>query len=370
MKKLLSLALCLALALCCLPAVGEAVSVTGKVTEIEKYGHALLDVTIEDFNAAGFALGDIVSVKAGTFEGDMPYFNGYYVEKGETMLRAYPGQTCIAVCINYGKFAETAGIGVGDEVTISLKEKAGALTLQEISNLVYTNERADYESDEVFTNFRVVNAGEMAEGMLLRSCSPIDDSNKRAETANALVEKAGAKAVMNMANTQEELEALLNSSDNRSAYYTQLAAEGKVIALGMPINFSSDEFAEGIVKGFTFLSENEPPYLVHCTEGKDRAGFACMLLEMLLGASLDEVVNDYLQSYINYYHIDPEAEAEKLDMLAKRNVYEMLRAVAGLESIDDVQYADLSNAAGHYLLNHGMDENALLTLVDKLDNKE
>ena len=366
MKKLLSIALCLMLAFGCLAEVSPALSVTGKVTEIEKYGHALLDVTIEDFNAAGFALGDIVSVKAGSFEGDMPYFNGYYVDKGETMLRAYPGHTNIAVCINYGKFAETAGIGVGDEVTISLKEKAGALTLQQISDLVYTNKRADYESDAQFANFRAVKAGEMAQGRLLRSCSPIDNQHNRAGIADALIAEAGAKTVMNMADTQEELAALLENANGSSPCYSALAAEGCVIALGMPINFSSDEFAEGIVKGFTFLSENEAPYLVHCTEGKDRAGFACMLLEMLMGASLDEVVNDYLLSYVNYYHIDPETEADKLDMIAKKNVYEMIRTVAKLETIDDVQYVDLPNAAGHYLLDHGMDENALLTLVDKL----
>ena len=124
MKKILALALALLLALGAAALAEDVLTVIGKVTEIEKYGHALLDITIEDFNNAGFALGDIVTVKAGTFEGDMPYFNGYYVNHGETMLRAYPGHTNIAVCINYGKFAETAGIGVGDEVTISLKEKA------------------------------------------------------------------------------------------------------------------------------------------------------------------------------------------------------------------------------------------------------
>ena len=106
--------------------------IKGKVEQIEKYGHARLDISIDDFNNAGFALGDIVTVSAGSYEGDMPYINGYYVERGEYMLRAFPGDSTIAVCINYGKFAETAGIEVGDPVTIKLKESAGALTLQEI----------------------------------------------------------------------------------------------------------------------------------------------------------------------------------------------------------------------------------------------
>ncbi|MBQ3762030.1 MAG: tyrosine-protein phosphatase [Clostridia bacterium] len=365
MKKLLSLLLCLTFALLCVPSVGEELRVTGKVTEVEKYGHALLDVTIEDFNALGFELGDIVTVKAGTYEGDMPYFNGYYVDRGEYMLRAYPGHTCIAVCINYGKFAETAGIGVGDEVTISLKQKAGALTLQQINNLVYTNDPGDYDSEEAFANFRVVRVGGIAEGKLVRSASPIDNQNNRASYADKLIEAAGVKTVMNMANTPEELEALL-ASDGATSYYGKLAAGGSVIALGMPVNFASDEFAEGIVKGLVFLSENEPPYLVHCTEGKDRAGFASMLIEMLMGASLEEIVADYLQSYVNYYKIDPEKEADKLDMIAEKNVLEMVRAVAGLSGKESLENVNLADAAESYLLSHGMDEAALVALVEKL----
>ena len=99
-KKLISLLLCFAMLCVCVFAVADNPAVTGKVTEVEKYGHARLDVTFEDFNAAGFELGDIVTVKAGTFEGDMPCFDGYYVEIGESMVRAQPTDDAIAVCIN------------------------------------------------------------------------------------------------------------------------------------------------------------------------------------------------------------------------------------------------------------------------------
>ncbi|MCR4622358.1 MAG: tyrosine-protein phosphatase [Clostridiales bacterium] len=364
MKRLLSLMMCFALLLCALPVFAEEISVTGKVTEVEKYGHALLDVTIEDFTKLGFELGDIVTVKAGTYEGDMPYFNGYYVEKGEYMLRAYPGHTCIAVCINYGKFAETAGIGIGDEVTVSLKQKAGALTVQEINNLVYTDAREDYASDEEFANFREVALGSIAPGRFYRAASAIDNKHNRAAFADKFIEAAGVNAVMNMANTDEELAALLTAEDFASPYYKALAEGGKVIALGMPVNFSSDEFAEGIVKGLTFLSENEAPYMVHCTEGKDRAGFASMLIEALMGASEEEIVKDYMQSYVNYYSV--EAGSEKYDMIAEKNVMEMLRTVAGLEKGASLEGADLAKAAEAYLLAHGMDAAAIEALKTKL----
>ena len=135
---------------------GDEITVTGKVTEIQKHGHVELDITIEDFVLSGFDLGDIIAVKAGTFEGDLPYLSGYYTDRGEGLVRAYPWKDCIALCINYGSFAEMASLSVGDPVSLSLKEKAGALALQEASNLVYSLDRADYASDEIFANFRPI----------------------------------------------------------------------------------------------------------------------------------------------------------------------------------------------------------------------
>ena len=366
MKKVFALLLCLTMLGSAAAFAEEAQpSVTGAVTEIEKYGHALLDITIEDFEAAGFTLGDIVTVTAGTYEGDMPYFNGYYVDRGEPMVRAYPGHTNIAVCINYGRFADEAGIDVGSEVTITLKEAGGARTLQEISNLVYSSERDEYPSDEVFANFRPVVLGGIAEGMLYRSASPVDNSFNRAPYACALMEAAGVRAVLNLADTAEELEARFAAEDFTAESYKALYEAGCVAAMGLPVNYTSDSFAEGIVAALTFLSGQEGPFLVHCTEGKDRAGFTVMMLEALMGASADEIVADYMQSYVNYYGL--EAGTEKYDMVAQKNIMQMLTAVTGTETLEGV---DLQAAAVQYLLSHGMAQEAIDALRAALGGAE
>ena len=350
----------------CVFVAAENPAVTGKVAEVEKHGHARLDVSIENFNAAGFELGDIVTVKTGTFEGDMPYFDGYYVGSGECMVRAHPGDDAIAVCLNYGRFAETAGIGPGDEVIITMKEKAGALITQQMNSLVYTDDPADYDSDEVFANFRPVIVGEIGEGKLSRSCSPVNNKYGRRAVAGRLIKQAGIKAVMNMADTDGEIVGYADEEGFDSPYYLDLFKNGHVIALGLPINFASDEFAELIAKGLTFLSGQETPYLIHCTEGKDRAGFGAMIVEMLMGASEEEIVADYLISYLNYYHLDPEADAEKLEMIAEKNVIQMLLTVAHPENSADLASTDLAAAAEKYLIAHGMDPEALSTLKEKL----
>ena len=100
MKRFLSVVLACLLIVAAIPVMAEEAVVSGAVAEIEKYGHARLDITIEDFERAGFALGDIVTVSVGSYTGDMPYLNGYYVDRGDAMLRAYPGHDNIALCIN------------------------------------------------------------------------------------------------------------------------------------------------------------------------------------------------------------------------------------------------------------------------------
>ena len=359
MKRIFSLVLAFLLMLAWAPTKAESVEISGRVSEIEKYGHVRLDITIEDFNRAGFDLGDIVTVTAGNFSGDMPYLNGYYVDRGEPMLRAYPGHTYIGVCINYGRFADTAGVEVGDPVTITLREKAGALALQEISNLEYSNDRADAVSDEVFANFRPVK-----EGRLYRSASPVENRYGRAAFADALIWEAGVRTVMDMANTDEEIESFFTEEDYASPYFQELYRSGQVIALGLPVNFDSDEFGEGVVKGFTFLADREPPYLVHCVEGKDRSGFAAMILEMLMGWDERDIAADYMVSYTNYYGIEPGTE--KYVMIEDKNVKEMMRFVAGVTGDSSMEEIDWKSAAETYLKDHGMTESALEALERKL----
>ena len=356
--------LCCFLIAAALPAAcsGQAeLSVTGTITRIDKHGHAQLGIEIESFEKSGFHPGDIVNVTTEHYSADMPYFNGYYVDKGEPLLRAYPGTKYLALCINYGSFAEVAGAEAGDSVTITLKEAEGALAEQEVNNLVYTNDRTDYSDDTVFANFRPVVTTGIAEGKLYRSASPADNKYGRAAYANQLAEIAGINAVINLANTDEEIAALFGEEGFSRTYYGKLYENGKVIALGLPIAFDTTEFAQGIVRGFTFLSEQDPPYLIHCQEGKDRAGFVTMVAEALMGASEEEIIRDYMISYENYYGVEPGTE--KYNMIIEKNILQMLPVITGT---DHPEETDLSAATEAYLIRNGMKEEAIRALKEKL----
>ena len=149
MKKHVAHVLVFLLSLMMFSGMAEAAYIGAMITGIDTYGQAWLDITEADFHGAGFDLGDVVTVTCGSYTGDMPVFNGYYADRGKCMLRVDPQKGDICLCINYGDFSEFAGIVAGDAVTIAMEEKGGALATQEINELVYSNNRADFASDDV-----------------------------------------------------------------------------------------------------------------------------------------------------------------------------------------------------------------------------
>ena len=340
MKKLFATILAFLLFLAQVPVIAEPSAINCKVAEINTYGHAVLDIT------DSFTHGQVYVAlsRCRTLDGMVlarPLSSGSVIT--DASVNAY---------IDH-KLMEA------QQTTIAMKEKGGALDIQEVNNLVYSDERADFASDEVFANFRPV-----VEGKLYRSVSPVDNRIKRARTADNLIREAGVQTVMNMVNTDEEIVELMAADDYDSPYYRELYEAGKVIALEMSIDYTVKAFVEGLVEGFTFLSEGETPFLVHCLEGKDRTGFAIMTLEALMGWSEEQIVADYMKTYSNFYGIEPGTD--RYDLIMEKNIEEMLRYMEALQTDTSTSETDLKTAAEAFLRENGMAEEALKRLEAKL----
>lgn len=339
-------------------------SISGKVKEIEKYGHALTEISIKDFYKLGFKAGDMVTaVFDNGFVLEAPFLDGYYVDPGKPLVRAYPGHTNIAVCINYGKFYEIADVKVGDQVTIMLTHPAGYLTQYEIRKLKRTNNRTDYPSDEVFANFRNVALGSIAKGVLYRSSSPINNELGRASYTDNLIKEAKVNTVINLADSAENIKTYLAAKDFASPYYAELYKNNHVLCLNMGLAYTSPEFKASVIKGLIFMTEHQGPYLFHCTEGKDRTGFFAALVEALMGASKDAIVEDYMISYINYYGV--QKGTDKYNVISG-DILDMLKFIAGTTDLDK---ADLASAAEKYLLAGGMTAQQIEALKTNLSAK-
>ena len=387
MKKtlslLLSLALMLSLALPASAAETEYPALEGGVTEIQKYGNIVLDIDPADLEAGGYTYGDLLTVTVNGTAYEMPLCTNYSdVDTGALVLRDSEG--VLIAAINMGDFATTNGLATkvtaedgsytwefpeGQSletitVSISMKEAGGYYDQYLIHQLTRTNERADYASDAVFANFRNVAVGDLGENALFRSSSPVNNELNRAAYADDLAEANSIQTVMNLADSNELIEGYIAAEGFDSPYYQSLYEAGKVKALNLGVDFTAADFKSGLAEGLRFFAENEGPYLVHCNEGKDRAGFVSALLECLMGATYDEVVADYMTTYVNYYHL--EEGSEQYEAVKNSNIVSILANITGAAEGADLTTVDLAAAAEDYMLDAGLTADEISALKANL----
>ena len=328
------------------------------------FGGAYADITIDAFNELGFVFGDSVDLdfSNGYQLHDIPYYNGYYVDEGEPLLVGYPGYPHVKMGFNYGEDMWIIG-GFSDDttVTVTRNEKGKYRAEQEAREISYSDEQGD-QSDEVFGNYRAVHAGRL-NGELVRSASPCDNQHKRAAVVDRLITSGKVNFIINLSDNTEDIEEFIQKDDFNSPYFLSLYKQEKVIPLGLTASYKTADFIGKLINGFTVAAHNPAPYLVHCVEGKDRTGYVCMLLEALAGAGYQEIIDDYMLTYDNYYGITAESDPEKYRVIKEKNIDLMLSYVCNGA---DYHTADLRSAVRTYLLDAGMNESILNRLEDRL----
>jgi protein tyrosine/serine phosphatase len=347
-------------------AADNSSDVSGTVAEVQKYGNLTMDIKPKALYDAGCELGDMLKVTVGDNSLEIPFCTSYSdVDTGNLVVRDNKSKDLLIVAINMGNFSTTYNVKVGDKVTFSLLEKGSYLSEYMLHQLKRTNVRSDYASDSIFANFRSITTTGIKPGVLYRSSSPINNELSRAAYSNALTEAAGVKTVINLADSKEEIEGYAASDDFASDYYKALYDAGKVKTLNMDVDIAGEDFSKKLAEGLRFLSKNEGPYLVHCTEGKDRAGFVIAVLESLMGAELEEVVADYMTTYENYYGV--EKGSEQYTAIANSNIITSLTTiVCGYNKGTDISIVNLAAAAEKYLKRIGMTSDEIEAIKTKL----
>ncbi|MBQ1812203.1 MAG: tyrosine-protein phosphatase [Erysipelotrichaceae bacterium] len=351
-----------------------------------EYGGVYIKIAIDDFNALGFSFGDSIDL---TFDNgkkleDIPYYNGYYVDAGEPLLIGYPGYEYIKATINYGQdlwdefslkvpanvegLWKKAVLEEHNTATITLHEKGKYLPIQEASDIHYFDERERYDSDAMFANFRSMNLGKLKRDVIYRSASPCDNQHNRAPYVDALIREAGVNTILDLADNEVKIEKYIARDDFASPYFLSLYDSDQVIPIALNMNYLSDDFGMKIVQGFNLMAEKEGPYLIHCTEGKDRTGFVAMLIEALAKASYKEIEADYMKTYANYYRIDKSNDKEKYQIILERNLDGMIAFMVNDAGID-FKNCDLSIYAENYLQRCGMSEEQIQALKGCLMEK-
>ncbi len=333
-----------------------------------EFGGVYLDVTIDEFNALGYEYGDSLDLAfSNGFElYDLPYYNGYYTRSGEPLIVAYPGYPYIRAGINNGEdLWEIAGLEDGMTAAIFLNTESKYLDIQNVRNIHYEDDRALYESDMVFSNFRSMAGGRLKADTVYRSASPCDNQHNRAPYADALMKEAGVRFILDLADTDEKIRGYMEEKTFNSPCFAKLREEGLVVPLGLNTRYESEEFREKLAAGLTQMAQHEGPYLIHCTEGKDRTGFVCMLIGALAGADYYELEEDYMITYRNYYGIDRETDPVKYDVIVENLLLPMLEVLTEEEEID-VTSVKLDVYAEAYLKEAGMDADMINRLKENI----
>lgn len=381
-KKLLTMLLVLAMVFSlCIPALADNDKITigglENNTWMTKYGNVNTDCTAEKFSEMGFEWGDLVKVSFLDQELVLPVVPTYsYVDSGKPAIILGKGADgspdgYVSLAINMGNFAETyqlaqkhknddgswywtawEGVSFPVELKFVMAEEDGYRAEYILHDLQRTNVRTDYLSltDAEFANFRNIGTTGMGENILFRGSSPINPELGRNTYADAALKNAGVTVIMNLADSAVSADAYPGYGDS---YYH----EQNVIFLNLGVDFQAEEFKTGLAHGLRYFAEHEGVYYVHCTEGKDRAGFVSALLECFMGASYDEVVADYMVTYKNYYGVEPGTD--KYEAIAASNIIKSLEKAFGVE---DLKTADLKAEAEEYIKEIGLSDDEIAAL--------
>ena len=336
----------------------------GVITEYNDFGAAFLDITEADMTAAGFTLGDVISITVEDTTIVMPYYDGFYNRNGEYVCVAYPTSPTIRFTANnIGLPSKLMGLE-GHSVIIRMQEKGGSLDVQKAMSMTYSYDRNDYPdiSDAAYANARAVIAGNIASGALYRSSSPFNNDINRAFYVSQYLEDVGVKTVLDLNDTEEDLLGYVDMPP----YSRTLWDGGNVIICTLKTDPTADEYNEHLIAALKVLPSHPAPYVVHCMEGKDRTGYVCALLEGLCGATYDEIVADYLITYDNYYGITPATDADVCNALVSLRLNTCLMFYAGIDDEAQLPNVDYAKAFSDYLLSHGMSQHELDALIQAL----
>jgi protein tyrosine/serine phosphatase len=224
--------------------------------------------------------------------------------------------------------------------------------------------KINYSEKNELTNFREICMGNMKNGVIYRGSYPVFRLDKeRDETYTELVLEAGINCIINLAGNEKDVEALASLAP----WYNTLLLNNRVIGLDIQFDFDfSDKFEYDIFnyrlrQGFKFLIMHDGPFLIHCNAGADRTGFVAAIIELLFGASIDEVIYDYLLSYGKEF---ADAKDKEINLITGRNINGQINAVINgkINDSDNLQ----ANIETYFLEKIGLTIEELESIKGKL----
>jgi hypothetical protein len=269
------------------------------VAKINEFGGAVLSVDMHTMDSLKAPYGSDLSVE----------FNGHKYTAIYVMdYNGVPSYSMFVSFISYekeyvlsvfnGTFTEEHHIAVGDTVRLSVSGMNDYY--QRIPNYLngFSDERADYYSDQEFANYRMLSGGDMAEDRVYR-CSTPWGLNGRGEISDAYLEEIGVDCLIGMDKSEKDIAEIVAKKGD--LYSSQLFLDGKVTTrfLSPALQSHPDEI-QWVIDS---ILESDGSIGIFCKLGKDRTGIYCLILQAIAGATLEEAKEEFMQSITNFYGI-------------------------------------------------------------------
>ena len=348
-----------------------------------KFGNIALNIRTRDFFAnTDFEYGDAVRVRFLDQDMVLPLVSAFsLLDIGETGIDAEdPDPTGpsekLMLFTNLADFTTRYGIAYQSldsdgmwfwtlseglelpiDVTLTLEEK-GAYPEYAGEPLVISTTRSDYPhlTDSEYVNIRMVTTTGFG-NCFYRGSSPIDNKFKRNTLADAALAEIGINVSINLADSKAKAESLTNFPET---YYSKTS----ILFNEMGVDYRQESFRNGLKLGYKYIADNEGVYYVHCSLGKDRTGIFCAILEALMGASAEEVIEDYMSTFVFFYGLQ---KGSMYDKIADTNICNALKDMLDLDcDFRDVPTDQLTQATYRFLLSIGLSDSDIASLKTNL----
>lgn len=348
----------------------------GELKAIDNYGGIALDITVGQLFEAGFQYADIATVEIADKKIEIPVVPNYrYLPAGNAGIICFEDKSSKVILASfYRDFSTSHGIATKTvnpdksffwtpqegvnfplKIRITLSKPNGYAEEYEVYNLRRSTERQDYpdKSDEEFGNFREITTTGVRPGTIYRASSPISPEIGRNKYVDAAAAKAKIRLFLNMSDSKENGEKYPGYAD--TYYSTQ-----KIAWLHLNSDLTSESFSKGYAEGLRSIIKNDTPVLLHCIEGQDRTGFGIAVLEAFTGATYDEIIEDYMKTYENYYGV--KKNTRQYEILSQNIIKNIKNAL----SVENPENADLKKAAEDYFARLGLSADEINSLKIKL----
>ncbi|MBO4763753.1 MAG: tyrosine-protein phosphatase [Candidatus Methanomethylophilaceae archaeon] len=332
----------------------------------------LIDIPRDEFFARGVELGDRLELRFP----DATY-HAYFIRDRsgiaslDMYVNCYSGDQEVEIGIYDYDLGLVMDYEPGTRFTI-VDEGVKADYYDKIPHYIsgYSDDREDFDTAEEYGNYREVTQGDFRNDRLYRSASPMQHNGTRYLYCDEYLREVGADYVFSISIDMEDVE------DYRypGSYAFELHDQGRMIAKSLdPAVLCHEDQTLYLMD--VFLS-HDGSIGMSCSQGKDRTGIYCAMLESLAGADYEEVRADFLLSMCNYYGIvEGSEEYDTVGSMVIDRIFYMFQNPEILNSVIDVDWGDMDidkydaeEIVTGYLLRIGMDEDSLDMLKSSLRN--